>query len=203
MNISRDVKGSLLFIKPLKTMPDRLIYKTKTTIQDCIHSKDSKVGKYPAYIYNMVDVKNGGKFVGKMIAAPILYQNPSMRFYQIPAPYKSFYIELLKTFERGNGYGKEFINFAKIESKKYGCEGRIHLIASRLYDRLRPPHVFYKKCGFISKSALMNAYLDNCIKLNRPIGFAMSDNLDMFMPLVEHTGNLLIKAFNLWKFIKK
>lgn len=192
---------SLLFTKPLKQLPEKLFYKTQTTINDAVHDKNSQCLTYPAFQYTAINTKTN-EYAGKMIAAPLEYANPAKRFYPYNKPYRSFYISYLKSEEPYKGFGRAFIELAKTESKNYNCEGRIHLIASRLYDRNNPPHIFYKKCGFISNSNIMNKYLDSCIQLQKQISFYMSDNLDMFLPIKPTAKKSVSKLSALFNYIR-
>lgn len=194
---------SLLSIKPLKTIPDKLFYKVETTITDSMHDKNSETRTYPAFQYTGINTKTG-EAGGKMIAAPMLYENPVQYFYPYDKPYRSFYIHYLRSEEKYQGFGTAFINLAKAESRKYNCNRRIHLIASRIYDRENPPHIFYKKQGFICQSKSINKYLDSCIRLNKKISLYMSQNLDMFLPIketVKKAPSLLTAIFNYLKNI--
>ncbi len=192
---------SILFTKPLKRLPEKLFYKTKTTINNSIHDKNSQPRTYPAFQYTAIDTKTN-RYAGKMIAAPMEYANPAQRFYPYKKKYRSFYIHYIKSEEQYQGFGQAFIELAKTESKNYNCEGRVHLIASRIYDRNNPPHIFYKKCGFICKSARINQYLDSCIKLHKQISFYMSDNLDMFLPVESSAHKSISKLSALLNYIK-
>lgn len=193
---------STLHSKPLQKVPSKLFYKTEMILKDCIHTKDSSTQEVKAFRYTMADTKTG-QYAGEMIAAPMEYANTAKRFYPIKSPYRSFYIDYLKTTESGLGYGTEFIKLAKNESKKYNCNGRVHLIASRLYDRNRPPHIFYKKCGFMSQSVVMNTYLDRCIRWMMPMDLAMADNLDMFLPIDKVVKNSISKFITLITYLKQ
>lgn len=194
---------SILLTKPIKNIPDKLFYKSKTLIQNSIHDEYSRRLIYPAFQYNAVNTKTG-EFSGTMIAAPMKYSNPAKRFYPYKHPYKSFFINYLSTENHHQGFGKAFIELAKNESKKYNCKGRVHLIASRIYDRTNPPHIFYKKCGFISQSEDINKYLDTCINSNTQMDYFLADNLEMFLPIKEQDHKKSIQILTkLTSFLKK
>ena len=59
----------------------------------------------------------------------------------------SLYIEELFIYQnqRQKGNGSRFIKLAQTESKNQNCKGRIHLIASPMFDLINPPHIFYRK----------------------------------------------------------
>lgn len=186
---------------PIKTLPRILIYKSSkaASVLGWSNYKPAK-----PYLYRMVDTKSG-KFVGEMIGAPVLHNNKKAKqiFYPKNSPYKSFYIGYLSIEERFMGYGKEFIRFAKNLSKQSGCKGRVHLIASRVYDRYWPPHVFYKKCGFLSNDSFMNHYLDDCIKSNTQIESSIADNLNMYLPVGDVPEKIQTKFQAFLNFLKR
>ena len=160
----------------------------------------------------MADTKTG-QYTGTMEAGTVLYQGKQKRFYPINNPYKSFYISYLAMDEKRFGYGSKFLKFARNESKEHGCEGRIHLIASRVFSQYDPPHIFYRKSGFTAGNNKMNKYLDKCIKANIQISWDKSDNLPMYFPLQakpEKIISLIKKIFhkallelNKSKYVKK
>lgn len=106
----------------------------------------------------MFDTKSG-KMLGEMLA--FVNTNTDKRFYtNLKLPYKSFHIASLEISEKKQGYGREFIEFAKVLSKRKGCENRITLVA---YNPGESPHVFYRKCGFTTNYKHINKFLDKCI----------------------------------------
>lgn len=169
-----------MITRPIGKIPNILIYKCPKppliigfTYRHC--------GK-PS-LYRMADTKTG-KYVGEMVASAVVHDKSiHQNFYPIKMPYKSFYIADLQMKERFLGYGSKFIEFAKNMSKQLGCNGRVHLVASRIYDRYYPPHIFYKKHGFISNNKFMDDYLDNCISTKCQIEPGIADNLNMYLPI--------------------
>lgn len=161
-----------------RDIPNKLFYRKEmyntgqTFATDC-----SPVG----YKYHLFDTKTGQQ-LGEMEARPVLYNLRNKSYYPQVEPYKSFEIDYLKSDVRDSGNGTKFITLAQNESKSLGCNGRVHLIASRAYDHDRPPHVFYKKMGFVSNSSKMNRYLDKCIKYGKNISQSKSDALKMYLP---------------------
>lgn len=172
-----NLNSSYLFYQH-RDIPNKLFYRKEmyntgqTFATDC-----SPVG----YKYHLFDTKTGQQ-LGEMEARPVLYNLRNKSFYPQIAPYKSFEIDYLKSDVRDSGNGTKFITLAKNESKSLDCNGRVHLIASRAYDHKRPPHVFYKKMGFVSNSSKMNRYLDKCIKYGKNISQSKSDALKMYLP---------------------
>lgn len=81
---------------------------------------------------------------------------------------KFFQIFLLYIKEQRQGYGKEFIEFAKNRSKQLDCEGRLFLMAdSGVLDAEKPPHIFYRKQGFTTSDKKYLKKIDSFIKENK------------------------------------
>lgn len=187
--------SSILFSKPLNSMPERIILKsiTKKTLPD----DDFQI---PYFRYQMLETKTG-KYLGEMMGTPeTICKNTD--FYPDKTPYKSYYIEFLQTNTERSGHGKAFIELAQSESKKYGCGGKIHLIATRLYAPKNPPHLFYKKCGFISNNKKINRYFDACLKLKKKIKTKSSGNLYMYMPVEKIPARTMSKLTALFVYLK-
>lgn len=183
---------------PQKNIPNKLFYRQEmyntgqTFATDC-----SPVG----YKYHLLDTKTG-KQLGEMEARPVLYNIGNRAFYPQVAPYKSFEIDYLKSNVRDKGNGSKFITLAKNESKALDCKGRVHLIASRVYDYDRPPHVFYKKMGFVSNSSKMNKYLDKCIKFGMNVSQSKSSPLCMYLPYTPIEAPKVSTLGKLFKLLK-
>ena len=107
-------------------------------------------------------------------------ERTSSSFYKCDLPYKALHIGAINIFPkyRGKGYGSDFIKFAKRESYKQGCDGKVSLVA---YFPGRAPHLFYYKKGFITPDKKLNDYFDNCIKTGQT--FSDFSAQDMFLPL--------------------
>ena len=183
---------------PQKNIPNKLFYRQEmyntgqTFATDC-----SPVG----YKYHLLDTKTG-KQLGEMEARPVLYNIGNRSFYPQIDPYKSFEIDYLKSNVRDKGNGTKFITLAKKESKALDCKGRVHLIASRVYDYDRPPHVFYKKMGFVSNSSKMNKYLDKCIKFGMNVSQSKSSPLCMYLPYTPIEAPKVSTLGKLFKLLK-
>lgn len=177
-----------LLTPKLKSVPELVIYKSMTD-----------TSKGPMIHYGMANTKTG-MYIGEMYARPVKNSFFSV-YYPTLFGCKSFKIEKLIVDERGFGYGRKFIDFAKKESMKYGCKGRLNLLASRLYDPENPPHLFYRKMGFTSRFKGKIKYFDECIKNGCQIDWMESLNLPMYLPIKKE--NRLLKLFNRLKnFIK-
>lgn len=59
----------------------------------------------------------------------------------------SLYIEDLISQKPNSGAGSYLMKYMKILSKKLGCDGRIHLMASSCLQPERVPHPFYYRLG--------------------------------------------------------
>ena len=148
---------SLLKLNFAKQMPKRLIYNP---------------GK--SFCYNLFDCTNR-KLVGEMIAYPIdCYETEG---YKNIINGKSYHIASLCAYEKNRGYGSDLINFAKQQSYKNGCEGRVSLLA---YNFGVSPHTFYKKMGFVSNIPMLNKFLDKCVRRNITQEFL--DEVEMYLP---------------------
>lgn len=145
--------------KPASTLPRGLIY----------HSPNSR-------FYNLLDVKNNN-FVGYMIAFPQNCTKSSL-YFNVEPNAEAFRVYKLKIFEKRKGWGTYLMDFAKRESYKQGCKGRLSLVA---YNSQKPPHVFYKKIGLVTKSARQNQILDEYIA--NGIEPRYLDAMDMFVPI--------------------
>lgn len=191
-----------MMIRRIQKLPRELIYKCPEPPK--IIGWTYRGNKNQPALYRMCDTKTG-KYVGEMLGCPVLHDNRKIRqvFYPIKKPYKSFYIGELHIEERFLGYGTKFINFAKNLSKQSGCDGRVHLVASRIYDRYYPPHIFYKKCGFVSNNKLMDDYLDNCIASKTQIESGIADNLNMYLPVGDKVEQIQTRFTKFINFLKR
>lgn len=139
MNIN-SLDGFYTIRKP-KKLPKRLIYhrKVKTPLEE----------KYD--VFKMFSTQTGHE-LGMLATLPDVKKIELSSYYPKGDWKPSLYIMDLHSFERDKGVGTMFINFAKILSEKLGMHGRLHLISSDMYDKSRPPHIFYRKQGFTSRN---------------------------------------------------
>ena len=154
---------SILTTKPIK-MPKGLIYKHP--------NKD---------VYRLIETKTG-KVIGKMSAFITKSDALEMDFYKIGPDKDIFYINSLEVspWKRNQGWGEYFMDFAKRESFRQGCEGRTFLVA---YNYERPPQVFYKKQGFVAVDERIDKELDRCVEMGScPY---RCETTDMYLPLDE------------------
>ena len=184
MNLS--LNKSILNTKPLKSIPRGLIY----------HAPKSDM-------YSLVDL-NSKKCVGKKLAYPKSCTNST--FYNVEPNGKTFHIYSLKISEKNQGWGSYFIKFAKNESIRRNCKGRVSLVA---FYPGKAPHIFYKKQGFVTKDKNLNSYLDKCIQ--EKYNPAYLNAVDMFIPIEKYTktnkpketkkASFLNKTYNFFKKI--
>ncbi len=152
------------------------------------------------YHYGMADVKTG-RYVGEMYGR-VMTETMFSGYYPITSAYDSFKIEKLYIKNKRCGYGTKFLKFAELESKALGCEGRVHLLASRLYSPNNPPHLFYRKNNFSSQNTEKMKYFDECIRANKQIDVETADNLEMF--LAKYVPKSKIPRWKIYlRFIKK
>lgn len=167
------------YLRPFKPhkMPKHLIYSVKNVkMFDMTSRKIVTVN-----LHRMADTENG-TYAGEMITRPVR----NLKWAEVYPDEKicdALKIEFLKTEERGNGYGSDFLKFAENESKAQGCDGRVFLVASRIYDPRHPCHIFYRKQGYTSTDNYINYILDKCIKNGSKLEPEYADNLIMYKPL--------------------
>ena len=84
---------------------------------------------------------------------------------------KDVYIDLLLVDKKKEGVGRDLIKLAEVESFKQGHKGHISLLSAQLRQvkEKEPPHLFYRKQGFKTKSPLFNMIMDFCIKFNKKL----------------------------------
>ncbi len=181
-----------------RSVPERLIYKqpvVRIVYEDVVTAAD-----FNSHEYRMCDTKTG-RYLGRMIAGPMVCRkNIRKSFYPINDDYKSFFIDELHSYYSNENIGTTFINLAKNESKNEGCHGRIHLVASSIFNPYRPPHVFYRKLGFNSNNSKVNKYLDKCIKHKKNVHWLKVGELCMYLQIGK---NLPQEHIVNWNAIKK
>lgn len=130
--------------------------------------------------YSLAETKTGD-LIGTMHAGATKFDPNGL--YKKGDEDKIFHIYSLniKPEKQNQGWGKYFINFAKAEGLKEGCEGRMSLVA---YNEYISPHLFYWKQGFRSLDEKINKLMEFYIRKNRSFYF---DALAMYMPVNEAT----------------
>lgn len=107
----------------------------------------------------------------------------------------SLYIAKLISNPMQNGLGRKMLNFAKLHSKRCGCNGFFHLDADVGFQPNHIPHIFYRKMGMNTKDALINAKLDRWIKKRKNATYKDFPNIKMYYPPVETTNKNNWKVF--------
>lgn len=156
---------SVLQTRQQKTLPKHLIY---------FNRKLSN--------YTMFSTENG-EILGKMSARPEYIYSDKI-YYPNEQGYSSLYINSLKANKRRQGIGREFIELARRESVRRGCEGRVHLIADNVTgesDNL--PYVAYRKMGFDSQQKWAIASIDRYIKTGDTMPKLLQKGLAMYLPV--------------------
>lgn len=154
---------SILFTKPVKPIPKYLILKL-TSDYDLRN------------VYKMFDTTTQ-KQVGVIETVVHSRKIPTKK----SGIESSLFIEYLMTNIKFQGIGTKLINFAKLESEKMGCGGRIDLVASKCFTPYMPPHIFYKKLGFKCTNKLMDKYLDFCLKFKKKVPSIIAQDFNMYI----------------------
>lgn len=133
-----------------RKIPQNLIYNPKGT--------DS---------YKLINLKKGS-VIGEMVAYPSINQD--------------IYIDSLAIYkERRQGFGKIFLDFAKNMSKKYGYNGRMSVNAATIsLDPFNPPHIFYRKYGFVPENKKLLKHIDKHIRKGKQLDYRTTPNTFMY-----------------------
>lgn len=99
---------------------------------------------------------------------------------------ESLCIDKLISTCRGKGYGTAMLDFAKIYSKKTGCNGFFHLFADGCYNPHRLPHIFYRKYGMSTTNYKIDKKLDKLIKKGKNATYKDFKTEEMFYPPIKH-----------------
>lgn len=167
-----------------KKLPEYLFYSQTLNKEKSIES------------HKMLNTKTG-EYLGKMITYP-----HDFYYFNLEVPgVRSLYIDCLKVFNRNEGLGTKFLDFAKVLSKQKGCNGRLHLISSDCYDKEKPPHIFYRKYGFDSRDVKKLKEVDAAIS-NSNNKFTFNDIAMFFPPKLQIEENLP-QTKSLWKKLKQ
>lgn len=150
-------KSSILFQRPLKKFPKTIIFSSPKPLEyySKINNSNMKMTSYKMYDTEL------GEVVAYMRSGPVSVKSEDLKLYDLPKGYMSYYINFLFARARSRGYGKAFLNFAKIMSKKTGCEGRLHLNAGEINPLAGPPHLFYKSQGLVARTKATDDLLND------------------------------------------
>lgn len=152
-----------------ENIPERLIFK----------SLKKEAGEY-INVYKMASKK--GDYLGEMKAIPTFVRDEI--YYPNMKNYFSFYIKLIKAKVKKQKVGTDFLNIAKKESFRTGCDGKVHLFAvSPEVKAKNPPSIFYRKNGFSSRNVSLLKSLDERIKNKNAFLQSGCNEMDMYLPL--------------------
>lgn len=104
---------------------------------------------------------------------------------------ESLCIDKLISTCRGKGYGTAMLDFAKIYSKKTGCNGFFHLFADGCYNPHRLPHIFYRKYGMSTLNPKIDKKLDKLIVKKQNATYKDFDTEKMYYPPIKHPESKL------------
>ena len=109
----------------------------------------------------------------------------------------SLYISYLFSHPIRHGLGGKMLDFAKLHSKEVGCKGNFHLDACGGYLPNHIPHIFYRKSGMNTTSALINFKLDKFIKKQKKATYRDFSDVTMYYPPIKINNNW-IKIFSIF-----
>lgn len=180
-----------------KAIPEKLFYAVRNIqMTDMVHGQTFTVD-----VFNMADTKSG-ECLGNMIGRTV--KNCSLNeIYPKKNICDTYEIMDLHVRYPFFGYGTDFINLAKTESNANGCNGRVFLLASKMYNPKNPCHIFYRKKGFTTVSEKVNQELDKCIaehKTPDPDSNAVK-NMFMYLPIEEKQPQHFLSRLS--NFMKK
>ena len=143
-----------LGIKPIKELPDIIIYHPQKTP-----------------LYKMATTFMPRQ-VGWMTAYPINENGQ-----------KSLWIDQLVIMAKRRGFGSRFLDFAGKLSSQSGCGGALKLESGiTIFDPTRPPHEFYRKYGFTSDNKKVLRKIDRAIKYKKPLNYKKTPPIIMYYP---------------------
>ena len=170
---------SLLTMHFPDKMPHYLVYaKRRVKLIDLYSMKSFK-----ADIFRMVNAENG-QYAGEMITRA-MKDVKLQEIYPKEKKVDALKIERLIVENKRQGYGSAFLRLAQAESEQKGCGGKVFLVASTIYDKNNPCHIFYRKQGYTSTNSYINKKLDRCIINNSKLSSYYSENLLMYRPVDE------------------
>ncbi len=166
-----EINGRYFSRKPAE-LPEYLIF----------HSKRNNK-EYKNYdFYNIFDIKNNGSHVGELVTQIEDIPLALAGFYPEGDLKPSLKIVKLVLFKRSQGLGSKLIQFALKRSREQGLNGRVHVLSSDMYDSERPPHIFYRKNKFSSRSKNLLKIIDNCIITGEEKPFKFHDIRMFYAP---------------------
>ncbi len=120
-------------------------------------------------IYRMFNTKSK-ELIGEMIAYPNINRQLEIA-------------ELNIFRQKRQGYGTQFLNFAKKLSQTLGYQGNMSVIAGTTpFDPLNPAHIFYRKYGFTSDNKKIIKKIDKSIKKGKQLNHYTTPAIKMYYP---------------------
>lgn len=170
-NIAKNFKYPPLNYKPIKKIPDKLI---RYAGEDYGRHKFKMVTTSAPYgICKMICLKKNITINNKKI--PILL------------------IDIIKANPRKQGLGTEMIKFAKLVSKKMGCEERLMVGAYGHFTPSETPHIFYRKLGFNTGYKSIDTRLDEYIATGQRASNKDFEFMPMYYPAIPYPEEKPIK----------
>ena len=166
----------------------------------------SKKFDYNNFVWNykLYTFKDKNAYVAAIMNAQIRHLEPYNKYNPTSKNITSFYISFIRSFEEGKGYGLKMLKLAKIESKKLGCNGNLHLEATSLFSKKRhSPHRMYRRFGFSSTDNEKLKIIDKWIKTNKTPSWISLETTPMYYHPKEKQPNYKIRLFNIFNKIKK
>ncbi len=114
-------------------------------------------------LYRIFETENNGRSIAEMITQVDDIPFTLAGFYPEGNTEPSLKIVKLIAHKREQGIGSKLIKIAIRISEQMGMKGRVHVLSSDIYDKERPPHIFYRKNKFNSKSKNLLKIIDNMI----------------------------------------
>lgn len=163
-------KNYFITRQSLQKIPDHLILKRTTKYSSGLNED----------CFAVVSTKNPKE-------KAVMYCNPESVYRKDMGRVNSLYISYLDTLGSPNkGMGTILLNFAQRYSKEIGCEGRLHLDASKLNHSERVPHVFYKKYGMNTGNIKIDAKLDLYVRKGQDATELEFPTMSMFYPPIDY-----------------
>ncbi len=176
-------------IKVQNSIPNILIYTVKKPLQN---------GSF-RYYSKMFNLKSG-KVLACMNSEKELVERENATSY-------SLYVDVLKCIRKRQGFGTKMMKFAENLSRRLGCNGNIHLIASSELSPREVPHIFYRKYGMNSGNYEYDRKMDKFIRKNKKATIKDFPSRVMYYPPIKYNSPVesveIEESSNLWQSIIK
>lgn len=101
----------------------------------------------------------------------------------------SLYIHNLLSNCSGSGFGTALLDFARIYSKKLGCNGYFHLTSDISFMPHRIPHPFFIKYGMNTGIPKIDKKIARFMKRGKNLTYKNFKNVEMYYPPVKPKDN--------------